>query len=146
MAVSQTTAPLTIDQSELVDAKILAAPDQLTPGDEKQDSMPLESKDDLAKTAECSTYPNDFWRGSRGSFRLQGRSGRGIYEYGGVNYNTAWSFEDCCRVGGRPGWTFREDGYVFYMFFGSSAHNNGKYEMRYSVDNTNFRGYIRVSQ
>ena len=83
----------------------------------------------------------DTWRCARGAFALNGRRGRGIYKYGGVNYDTGWTLTDCLPVGTRKGWTYQEDGFVFYMFFSKSAASNGKFEILSSHDNQRFSHY-----
>jgi hypothetical protein len=86
----------------------------------------------------CAT---DFWISCTGAFHLSGARGKGIYVYRGTKYDTGWSFVDGIEVGGRQGWTYREDGFSFYMFFSKFRSSNGKYELLSSTDNANFQHY-----
>lgn len=91
--------------------------------------------------AQPCTTANDIWVCPRGTFIMRGMRGSGNYEFGGVRFNTAWTFVDCYAVGSREGWTYKEDRWTFYMFFSKRASGNGKFELLWSTDNQSFNHY-----
>lgn len=70
--------------------------------------------------ARAQGQPHGYWITSRGAFRTLGYWAKGIYAWGEV-YDTNWTFSDARDVGGRSGWTFKENGYNFWMFFPEHA-------------------------
>jgi hypothetical protein len=88
---------------------------------------------------------NDCWTSCYGGFHMFGSQGRAVYRYPasatGTCYDTAWKFQDDYPVGGRKGWTYKENGYVFYVFFARYADSNGKFWVGYSHDNQIFHFY-----
>ena len=86
----------------------------------------------------------DYWTTCYGGFHLSGNTGRAVYRYPaqatGTGYDTTWTYTDDLPVGGRQGWTYRENGFTFYMFFARQAEN-GKYWVGYSHNNQNFFFY-----
>ena len=88
---------------------------------------------------------NDFWTTCFGGFHLFGDDGQAVYRYPaeatGAGYDTHWTFTDDYPVDDREGWTYKEDGYEFYMFFARFADSNGKFWVGYSHDNQYFTFY-----
>ena len=88
---------------------------------------------------------NDYWTTCFGGFHLFGNDARAVYRYPaqptGTGYDTHWTFVDDFPVGGRTGWTYKEDGFNFYMFFAQNADSNGKFWIAYSFDNSTFHFY-----
>lgn len=86
----------------------------------------------------------DYWTTSYGGFHMSGDTGRAVYRYPaqatGTGYDTTWAYVDDLPVGGRQGWTYKENGFAFYMFFASQPEN-GKFWVAYSSDNQNFTFY-----
>ena len=115
---------------------------------EKEKSIPkVKEKEPIKKSTEITKAPkdmrpvNDFWVGCKGAFHMTGTSGKGIYSFSNIFYDTNWSFVDDLPVGGRSGSTYKEAGYQFYMFFSiDSGHGcpNDKFELLWSTDNVNF--------
>lgn len=109
---------------------------------------PTPLKKDLAapRAATLRSTANDFWIGCRGAWHMTGSSGKGIYVWGGQRWDTNWSFQDDLPVGARQGWTYKENGYEFYMFFSRSGGQGAcsgdrPYELLYSHDNANFEHF-----
>jgi hypothetical protein len=122
------------------------SPEQAAPRAEDKAAKPesLEKKPEGALARDLPCCANDFWITLTGGFHMAGGTGRGIYIYpvpNGTRYDTTWTFSDGRDVGGRSGWTYREDGFGFYMFFSRNASPNGKFEVLSSEDNRNFRHY-----
>ena len=70
--------------------------------------------------ARAQGQPHGYWITNRGAFRTLGAWGKGIYKWGDY-YDTTWTFSDARDVGGRSGWTFKENGYNFWVFFPEHA-------------------------
>ena len=104
------------------------------------DTPTTKSTDPAALAAPCYGA-NDSWYCQPNAFVMNGRSGRGSYYYNNTHYNTTWTLEDCLDVGSRKGWTYKEDGYQFYMFFSRFSSSNGKFELLYSHDTRDFHHY-----
>ncbi len=93
--------------------------------------------------------PNAFWypSSSLGGFHMAGPRGRGIYRWVTsvqVDWDTAWTFVDNLSVGDRQGWTYREDGYEFYLFFSANYTADcgwAKYQIMWSYDNVDFNHF-----
>lgn len=91
--------------------------------------------------------PNDFWYVAKGGFHMAGPRGKGIFFWPTTSRNhwdTTWVFVDDVPVGGIPGWTYREDNYIFYMFFSkykTVACGSTRYQVMWSFDNESFNHY-----
>jgi hypothetical protein len=102
-----------------------------------------------AKTRDENTraldQANDYWTTGYGGFHMFGNDGHAVYRFpaeaAGTGYDTNWSFTDDYAVGGREGWTYKESGYDFYMFFAKVADANGKWWVGYSFENSVFHLY-----
>jgi hypothetical protein len=98
-----------------------------------------------AENLRARDQANDYWTTCFGGFHLFGNDARAVYRYPaqptGTGYDTHWVFVDNLPVGNRSGWTYKEDGYNFYMFFAQNADSNGKFWVAYSTDNVNFNFY-----
>ena len=84
----------------------------------------------------------DYWIGCNGSFHAMGQRGHAIYKYGGRGWDTDWTYLDALPVGGTVGWTYKEDGYYFYMFLskypGTLGCPSNRFWMGYSHNNVTF--------
>jgi hypothetical protein len=114
-----------------------ALPDRAKPaGGERK------SSNDSARTRDQA---DDYWTTCYGGFHMSGNGGHAVYRFPpsptGNPYDTNWTFTDDLPVGSRQGWTYKEDGYQFYMFFASTPDSNGKFWVGYSDDNTYFDPY-----
>ena len=97
-----------------------------------------------AEGTRAKDQADDFWFSTSGAFHMSGNKGRAIYVFpaGSTNGNdTTWRFFDDVPVNNRVGWTYREDGSHFYMFFSMQPSSGGRYEMLYSFDNEKFSHY-----
>ena len=74
-----------------------------------------------------------------------GSDGHAVYRFPasptGTPYDTTWVFTDDLPVGPREGWTYKEDGFQFYVFFAKTADPNGKWWLGWSSDNVSFQFY-----
>jgi hypothetical protein len=113
-----------------VEERAKPAPDEKVP-------VPQERR---TKGIEARSQASDFWITPRGAFHLTGATGKGIYDAWGLRDDT-FRFVDARPVGGRVGWTYRADGWAFYMFFSQNPSAGGKYELLWSFDNENFNNY-----
>jgi hypothetical protein len=96
-----------------------------------------------AEGTRAKDQADDFWMSTSGAFHMSGNRGRAIYVFpaGSTNGNdTTWRFVDDAPVNNRVGWTYKEDGSAFYMFFPMQS-SGGRYEILYSFDNENFSHY-----
>jgi hypothetical protein len=109
---------------------------------EKPQGGDLKTQDDGVRAV---GEANDYWTSCFGGFHMSGSSGRAVYRFPatstGTGYDTAWTFVDDYPVGGRQGWTYKEQGYQFYMFFAKTADANGKWWVGYSSNNSTFFFY-----
>jgi len=108
-----------------------------------------EAKPDRAEQKDAAAQAtlraaNDYWTTCYGGFHMFGNTGRAVYRYPaqatGTGYDTTWAYTDDLPVGGRQGWTYKENGFTFYMFFARQPQN-GKYWVGYSHDNRRFYFY-----
>jgi hypothetical protein len=90
------------------------------------------------QSARAADQANDYWTTPYGGFHMFGNSGHAVYRYPasptGPGYDTTWTYHDSAPVGTHQGWTYKESGYNFYMFFGRLAES-GKFWVGYSTDN-----------
>lgn len=116
-----------------------AAPEK---GKEKPQGGDRKSRETNLRTLDQA---NDYWTTESGGFHMFGDSGHAVYRYPasatGTGYDTNWSFVDDFPVGSRQGWTYKEEGFSFYVFFSRSADPNGRFWTGYSFDNATFNFY-----
>jgi hypothetical protein len=134
------------DKSVEVEEKSSAAATERVGAPREEDEVKpdgAERKDEAAAQATLLAAA-DYWTTCYGGFHLSGNTGRAVYRYPaqatGTGYDTTWAYVDDLPVGGRQGWTYKENGFVFYMFFARQAQN-GKYWVGYSHNNQNFTFY-----
>lgn len=111
---------------------------------EQRDPAKARISEKKAEGTRALAQANDFWISCTGAFHMTGATGASIYIYpppGGQRWHTTWRFTDDLPVGGRVGWTYKEDDFEFFMFFSQFASPNGKYELLWSGDNVNFNHY-----
>lgn len=107
---------------------------------ESQKFVPEEGGEKTLELAQPCTTANDMWVCPRGTFIMRGTRGTANYEFGGQRYNTTWTFSDCYSVGSRVGWTYKEDGFTFYMFLSKGRSDKG-FELLWSTNNQAFNHY-----
>ena len=131
-------------KSAEVEEKSSAATERVGAPREGDEAKPdgAERKDTAARAALRAAA--DYWTTCYGGFHMFGDTGRAVYRYPaqatGTGYDTTWAYVDDLPVDGRQGWTYKENGFIFYMFFARQAEN-GKYWVGYSTDNQNFTFY-----
>jgi hypothetical protein len=90
---------------------------------------------------------NAYWYAPKGSFHMAGPVGRSIYFLATPERNhwdTNWTFQDDLPVGDRHGWTYREVGFQFFMFFSKYTTADcawNKYQIMFSHNNVDFSHY-----
>jgi hypothetical protein len=128
-----------------VEEKSSAAATERVGAPREEDEVKAEAAERKDEAAQATLRAAaDYWTTCYGGFHMSANTGRAVYRYPaqatGTGYDTTWAYVDDLPVGGRQGWTYKENGFVFYMFFARQAQN-GKYWVGYSQNNQNFTFY-----
>jgi hypothetical protein len=92
--------------------------EQSVPKPELKSAKPegREKKKEEGAGARAQGQPYGYWIATRGGFHTAGPWARGIYQWADF-YDTNWTYVDNRDVGGQSGWTYKENGFDFYVFF-----------------------------